>query len=533
MRRNSVLAIAFSLAICAGVLPLLAAYYISRERAFVLERRHLADYAEWTLQRADLNISRARTALEAVMSEHRETCSAADITRLQEITTATLSVEEIAITNGGRVICNSWGPVRDEEHVSGEPISLSDGYMLRLNGGGLSDPSQGMLVVSHGEFHALLKRERLVDVLHDTPMLLGVASLSGQPIMVSGDADPALVSRLVSQQVSGFNESEVFSSRRGKDFAAFAISSRSVVDWRTDGQLWKMIPIGVGVSLALIALVVWISRQRLSLAGELMTGIRRKEFVAHYQPIIELSTGRCVGAEALIRWPRPDGSTVRPDHFIPFAEDHGMIGRITELVIGNVIVSMKTALVEHRDMHIAINLSPEDVESGHFLTLVSDALKQTGVETSQIWLEVTERGFIHADIARATLTKARDAGHVIAIDDFGTGYSSLSLLESLPVSVLKIDKSFVDAIGQNAATSLVTPHIIEMAHSLKLKMVAEGIETVEQEAILVQSGVQYGQGWLYSKALPFEEFMAFYKKRNAGLEEGGAAVPVGAASGNV
>jgi sensor c-di-GMP phosphodiesterase-like protein len=210
-----------------------------------------------------------------------------------------------------------------------------------------------------------------------------------------------------------------------------------------------------------------------------------------------------------------------------------MIGQITELVIGNVIASMKTALVEHRDMHIAINLSPEDVESGHFLTVVSDALKQTGVETSQIWLEVTERGFIHADIARATLTKARVAGHVIAIDDFGTGYSSLSLLESLPVSVLKIDKSFVDAIGQNAATSLVTPHIIEMAHSLKLKMVAEGIETVEQEAILVQSGVQYGQGWLYSKALPFDEFMAFYKKRNAGLEEGGAAVPVGAASGNV
>jgi sensor c-di-GMP phosphodiesterase-like protein len=129
---------------------------------------------------------------------------------------------------------------------------------------------------------------------------------------------------------------------------------------------------------------------------------------------------------------------------------------------------------------------------------------------------VTERGFIHADIARTTLAKARDAGHVIAIDDFGTGYSSLSLLESLPITVLKIDKSFVDAIGRNAAISLVTPHIIEMAHSLKLKMVAEGIETAEPETILRQSGVQFGQGWLYSKALPFEESMAFYEKRNAG-----------------
>jgi sensor c-di-GMP phosphodiesterase-like protein len=528
MRRNSVLAIAVGLAICAGALPLVAAYYISRERAFDLERQHLADYADWTLQRGDLNILRARQALETLAAERRQTCSPDDIARLQEVASATLSVEEVAITRNGRLVCDVWGPAKNASEISGSVITLSDGYALRLDGGGLADPAKGMIVVSHGDFHALLKRERLVDVLSDTPMLLGIASLSGQPIVLSGEADPALVARLVAQEVSGFNDTEVFSSRRGKDFAAFAISNRSVVDWRTDGELWKMAPIGVGVSLALIMLVIWISRQRLSLAGELAMGIRRKEFVAHYQPIIELSSGRCIGAEALIRWPRGDGTTVRPDLFIPFAEQNGLIGQITAIMIRDVISSMKTALEDHRDMHVAINLSPEDVESGHFLTLVSDALKQTDIKTSQIWLEVTERGFIHADIARATLTKARDAGHVIAIDDFGTGYSSLSLLESLPVTVLKIDKSFVDAIGQNAATSLVTPHIIDMAHSLKLKMVAEGIETVEQEAILRQSGVQYGQGWLYSKALPFDDFMAFYKKRNASLEGGGNVVRLGA-----
>jgi len=193
-----------------------------------------------------------------------------------------------------------------------------------------------------------------------------------------------------------------------------------------------------------------------------------------------------------------------------------MIGQVTAIMIQNVILNMKMALAEHRDMHVAINISPQDLESGQFLTLITDEIHAADVQASQVWLEVTERGFIHADIARTTLAKARDAGHVIAIDDFGTGYSSLSLLESLPITVLKIDKSFVDAIGRNAAISLVTPHIIEMAHSLKLKMVAEGIETAEPETILRQSGVQFGQGWLYSKALPFEESMAFYEKRNAG-----------------
>ena len=193
-----------------------------------------------------------------------------------------------------------------------------------------------------------------------------------------------------------------------------------------------------------------------------------------------------------------------------------MIGQVTAIMIQNVILNMKMALAEHRDMHVAINISPQDLESGQFLTLITDEIHAADVQASQVWLEVTERGFIHADIARTTLAKARDAGHVIAIDDFGTGYSSLSLLESLPITVLKIDKSFVDAIGRNAAISLVTPHIIEMAHSLKRKMVAEGIETAEPETILRQSGVQFGQGWLYSKALPFEESMAFYEKRNAG-----------------
>ncbi len=519
MRRKNILAIAFGLAICAGALPLLAAFYISRERAFNLERQHLADYAEWTLQRGDLNVSRARTALNLLASEHRQACSADDIVRLQQVTTDTLSVEEIAITRNGRLICNSWGLARGEAVLTGEATLLSGGYALRLHGGGLSVPSSDMIVISKGDYHALLKRERLVDVLRDTPMLLGIATLSGRLIVVSGEADPGLVARLVREEITGINDGNVFASRRGKDFVAFAISSRSVVDWRTGSELWTLIPIGVGISLALIALIVWLSRQRLSLAGELATGIHRQEFIAHYQPIIELSTGRCIGAEALIRWQKPDGTWVRPDLFIPFAEQNGMIGQVTAIMIRKVISNMKHALAEHRDMHVAINISPQDVETGEFLTHINDAIEGVNVQPEQIWLEATERGFVHGDIARATLEKAGNAGHVIAIDDFGTGYSSLSQLESLPVTVLKIDKSFVDAIGQDAVTSVVTPHIIEMAHSLKLKMVAEGIETAEQERMLRQSGVQYGQGWLYAKALPFEEFMAFYEKRNAATQD--------------
>jgi len=103
-----------------------------------------------------------------------------------------------------------------------------------------------------------------------------------------------------------------------------------------------------------------------------------------------------------------------------------MIGQVTAIMLQNVILNMKMALAEHRDMHVAINISPQDLESGQFLTLITDEIHAADVQASQVWLEVTERGFIHADIARTTLAKARDAGHVIAIDDFGTGYSTLT-----------------------------------------------------------------------------------------------------------
>lgn len=272
------------------------------------------------------------------------------------------------------------------------------------------------------------------------------------------------------------------------------------------------------MSGVLIAIIGWVSRQRLSLAGELGVGIKKREFVVHYQPIIELSTGRCVGAEALLRWPRPDGSWVRPDLFIPVAEQHNLIAQITDIMIDRVIDDTQQLLSGDAGMHIAINISSSDIESGRFLPVLEEKLSLSNVRPQQIWLEATERGFMNADAARRTIRAAREAGHQIAIDDFGTGYSSLSLLETLPLNVLKIDRSFVNAIGHDAALSVVTPHIIAMAHGLGLSIVAEGVETKEQEDYLRGAGVQYAQGWHYAKALPVKEFVEFYMGCNAGCD---------------
>jgi sensor c-di-GMP phosphodiesterase-like protein len=173
-------------------------------------------------------------------------------------------------------------------------------------------------------------------------------------------------------------------------------------------------------------------------------------------------------------------------------------------------------LTAERSVHIAINIAACDMESGRFLPILKAALARSGVSPSQIWLEATERSFMDAEAARRTIEAARAEGHMVAVDDFGTGYSSLSLLETLPLDALKIDRSFVAAIGKDTATSIVTPHIIDMAHSLKFNIVAEGVETAEQEEYLRKAGVEFVQGWLYAKALPADAFVAYFRKRNGG-----------------
>ncbi|TCM22089.1 sensor c-di-GMP phosphodiesterase-like protein [Novosphingobium sp. PhB165] len=515
MYRRWVVFFAGFLAVLAAVVPLAGIAAYARYRASAAEQEHRLEYSNWTLMRAGRQLAYTKAAFRKLEAENWRGCSPDHIARMRQVTVDTRTVDEVGYFIDGKLACTSWGMVTKDIAKGTPDAMLPDGFGLYLNVRPKITGGAPTLVLAHGDYNVLMRPERLVDVLTDTAMTLGIATLDGKLVAINGTAGLPLAHRIARTGGFGRSGALVYASSQDRNFRAFAITDHSLVETRVDRELWLLVPIGLAVSAHLVCLVVWLSRQRLSLEREIAIAIKRREFRVCYQPIIELSTGLCVGAEALLRWERADGSCVLPDLFIPLAERNDLIEPLTDLMIACVVEDLAEMLRRKRNVHIAINISSADMQSGRFLPILTTALARTNVAPEQIWLEATERGFMNAAAARATLEIARAQGHPVAIDDFGTGYSSLSLLELLPLDALKVDKSFIRAIGKSAATSAVIPHIIDMAHGLNFKIIAEGVETLEQEAYLRSAGVEFAQGWLYSQALPAADFLRYYERTNA------------------
>ncbi|MFM0321155.1 EAL domain-containing protein [Caballeronia glebae] len=269
---------------------------------------------------------------------------------------------------------------------------------------------------------------------------------------------------------------------------------------------WLLGGVVVGVALASWAALFFV--RRLSPRGQLSDAVRRHQFIVAYQPIVDLATRRCVGAEALVRWKHHD-RIVRPDHFIPLAEHRGLIQAITDQVLDTILLELGDFLKRYPEYYVSVNLSAQDLTTHRFLDVLGPAIARQGVRPQQIHIEATERSFLDADAAKEVIGAFREAGHAVYLDDFGTGYSSLSHLQNFRIDGLKIDKSFVDTVGQDAASSSVASHIVDMAATLDVQVIAEGIEHEEQAAYLLARGARFGQGWLFSAPLTAAEFIRY------------------------
>ena len=247
---------------------------------------------------------------------------------------------------------------------------------------------------------------------------------------------------------------------------------------------------------------------RLALLNRLRQAIPKNEFVLHYQPKVDLASGKIIGSEALIRWNSDEG-LVSPASFIPLAEETGLIIQIGEWVLRTACRQNRTwQLAGHPPMPISVNLSPRQLARGDIVELVERVLAETGMQAKYLELEITE-SVMATDVEKsfALLTRLRALGVKISLDDFGTGYSSLSYLKRFPVDTLKIDQSFVRDIATNPDSAAIIKAIISLGHNLNLTVLAEGIETEEHFQFLLKNGCDEGQGYLMSKPVTNHAFI--------------------------
>lgn len=247
---------------------------------------------------------------------------------------------------------------------------------------------------------------------------------------------------------------------------------------------------------------------RLSLESSLRRALERDEFVLHYQPQVALDTGRIVGMEALLRWQHAEKGLIPPAEFIPLAEDTGLIVPIGEWVLHTACAQTRLWHAQGFDsLLVSVNLSPRQFQQPHLLRMVESQLKQTQLEPTYLELELTESTIMkNTGVTIDTLRELRALGIKISVDDFGSGYSSLSYLKHLPIDVLKIDQSFVRDMTTDTIDGAIVRAIITLAHSLRLKVKAEGVETIEQLELLRLLACDEMQGYLFSRPLRVQEF---------------------------
>jgi diguanylate cyclase (GGDEF)-like protein len=240
---------------------------------------------------------------------------------------------------------------------------------------------------------------------------------------------------------------------------------------------------------------------RLHLEADLRDALRREQLEVHYQPIVDLTTGRICELEALARWHHPERGAVSPAAFINVAEESGHIRALGEFVLHRACADMRRWLdlgIAGPGQRVAVNLSPLQLDAG-LPTIVADALARHGLPPSALTLEVTESAFVDDPDAVASLVRLRRLGVRVALDDFGTGYSSLSALRDLPVDTVKIDRSFVSRLGEDRQLEALVRGIVSLAAALELQVIGEGVEDKTQSDLLASFGCDRAQGWLHGK----------------------------------
>jgi EAL domain-containing protein (putative c-di-GMP-specific phosphodiesterase class I) len=262
--------------------------------------------------------------------------------------------------------------------------------------------------------------------------------------------------------------------------------------------------------------------RRFVISNSLRRGLEQKEFRVYYQPKVDVTSGRIISMEALVRWDHPELGLLSPVEFIQLAEENGLIMQLGEWVLREACLQNVRWQAEGiTDLRMAVNLSGYQLQHSELLATIRGVLADTGMSPDCLELEITESVIMqNADFAVSILSSLTDLGIHISIDDFGTGYSSLAHLKRFSVNTLKIDKSFVREVDLSSTDAAIATAIIAMGNSLNLNVIAEGVETQSQYDFLKINNCDQVQGFLFCRPLPAEELLELLHKNRSGQVKG-------------
>jgi len=493
----------------------------------LVERQNLQELnlsARRQLALTESRIARAVATIEDLTARNIDSCKSSNVEALRQATFQTIPVKELSIVSAdGRTLCTDVGnTVEPRTVVATEPIAAKGPILLEVIRLGnrpepwirirRSGPAGGVAALMPGAlFIPQVSGQGRLPKFHAQMLTAGgtLIAESGKP-----GADAQNDPMVVNLRSSAYPLKSVISS-------SYVELTASQDDLRSMGT----------VASGLIAIVILLLSALIPKRGpdnpiaDIERALRAGEFVPYFQPIVDIRSGRLRGAEVLIRWRKPDGSIVPPASFIPLAESSGLIIELTRYLMRRVCQEAGTVLGARPHLKIGFNLTARHFANEEIVEDVRNIFKKSPLRLSQLVLEVTERQPLeNLTETRRIIAALQGLGIKIAIDDVGTGHSGLSYMLKLGVDIIKIDKMFIDSLGTDHNSNAIIGTLIDLAQSMRMDVVAEGVESFEQVVHLRELGVRAAQGFVFSPPLPCAAFLQLVETIDP-LKKGASVVP--------
>ena len=465
--------------------------------------------AAWALGSTEMRLGQSIAALQDLSARGVDSCKPAHLEAMRQAALLTGPIKQVMLiaSNGDALCTDTSGPVVRQEVLT-SAATAPPGIMLEVTK--LPNRSERFLrirKIGQPDKPGLAVLVPASLLLPQTSaqggQSLGATRLAmsdGTPLGDSGmPPDPAVPGA----QFSG--------SLRSQQYPLVMTTSMSrsgvIANYDDLRRIGVVISGGIALVILLIALLL-AKRQPADPNAEMARAIRDDEFVPYYQPVVDLQSGRLLGAEVLVRWRAPDGTIIEPGAFVLLLESSGLVLEFTRKLMRRVRKELAEAVGRRPHMAIAFNVAPRHFDDALILHDVATIFDGSGIRLSQLVLELTERHEV-TDLTnmRRTIAALQRVGCKVAIDDVGTGHSGLSYILKLGVDIIKMDKMFVEAIGSEGHSKAIIETLIDLAKNMRMEIIAEGVETFDQVTYLRERGIGAAQGYVFAPPLPAGTFL--------------------------